>query len=437
MQLAASRGIEFIYAISPGLDIQYSAPGEIEALKNKLEQVASIGVHSFAFLFDDIAAHMKQEDAGVFPSLAAAQVHVTNKLVEILQPTRALFCPTEYCSLRSVPSLKESAYLLEVGATLNPDVQVMWTGIKIISDSITVSHMKEVCEVLRRKPVIWDNFHANDYDQRRAYLGPYAQRDPGIVNYIGGVLINPNTEFNLNFVAIHTLAAWVREGTSYNPDKALQDALDEWLPLFRQESDQQIFSMAELTLLVDVFYLPYSHGPQAQHFIRSFEFLLQNPRQDPEWPRVVAEIRAFCKRVITMFEKLTEIENRELLYDLYKYAWGVKEIAIVYELATGWLEQTDDPTIGFVSTDHIVGTYDGGFLADLQLMLPFNRQSGLFSLNYKANHKKRVFTIRPYTPADLASVYSVCLKTGDSGADGLCVCCCFTNIFSCTLSLSL
>ncbi len=30
--------------------------------------------------------------------------------------------------------------------------------------------------ILRRKPTIWDNLHANDYDQQRMYLGPYSGR---------------------------------------------------------------------------------------------------------------------------------------------------------------------------------------------------------------------------------------------------------------------
>ena len=28
-------------------------------------------------------------------------------------------------------------------------------------------------QVIKRKPIIWDNLHANDYDLQRVYLGPY------------------------------------------------------------------------------------------------------------------------------------------------------------------------------------------------------------------------------------------------------------------------
>ena len=47
----------------------------------------------------------------------------------------------------------------------------MWTGDKVIPKDITVSSLEDITSVLRRPPVIWDNEHANDYDQKRVYLG--------------------------------------------------------------------------------------------------------------------------------------------------------------------------------------------------------------------------------------------------------------------------
>lgn len=39
---AKEHGIEFIYAISPGLDITFSNQKEVSALKRKLDQVCKI-----------------------------------------------------------------------------------------------------------------------------------------------------------------------------------------------------------------------------------------------------------------------------------------------------------------------------------------------------------------------------------------------------------
>ncbi len=70
--------------------------------------------------------------------------------------------------------------------------------------------MDELARVLQRPPVIWDNLHANDYDQRRLFLGPYVGRSVSLLPRLNGVLTNPNCEYGANYVALHTLAQWSR-----------------------------------------------------------------------------------------------------------------------------------------------------------------------------------------------------------------------------------
>uniref|UniRef100_A0A2K5S6T5 O-GlcNAcase n=1 Tax=Cebus imitator TaxID=2715852 RepID=A0A2K5S6T5_CEBIM len=90
--------IEFIYAISPGLDITFSNPKEVSTLKRKLDQVSQFGCRSFALLFDDIDHNMCAADKEVFSSFAHAQVSITNEIYQYLgEPETFLFCPTEYC----------------------------------------------------------------------------------------------------------------------------------------------------------------------------------------------------------------------------------------------------------------------------------------------------------------------------------------------------
>lgn len=67
-------------------------------------------------------------------------------------------------------------------------------------------------KVLQRPPVIWDNIHANDYDQRRLFLGPYAGRSTALIPKLNGVLTNPNCEYGANYIPIHTLAQWNKCG---------------------------------------------------------------------------------------------------------------------------------------------------------------------------------------------------------------------------------
>jgi len=43
----------------------------------------------------------------------------------------------------------------------------------VVSNTITVESIELLNSVLKRKVVIWDNIHANDYDPKRVFLGPY------------------------------------------------------------------------------------------------------------------------------------------------------------------------------------------------------------------------------------------------------------------------
>nr|CAG4641483.1 EOG090X01OH [Eurycercus lamellatus] len=266
--------ITFFYALSPGLDITYSSSKEMVILKRKLDQVAQFGCTAFALLFDDIEPEMTESDKEAFQSFAQAQVSVTNEIYEYLnQPKGFLFCPTQYCGSRAVPDVRNSEYLNTVGSKLAPGIDVMWTGPKVISRLITPASIDEISDVLRRKPVIWDNLHANDYDQKRLFLGPYSGRPSSLLSKLKGVLTNPNCEYGANFVAIHSLAQWSKcsadsdgevfgsneavsadieleqeagngrnddeEATSmpnhiYHPRLALRKSLQLWLPEFKR-----------------------------------------------------------------------------------------------------------------------------------------------------------------------------------------------------------
>ncbi|XP_034041644.1 protein O-GlcNAcase [Thalassophryne amazonica] len=289
---AKEHGVEFIYAISPGLDITFSNQKEVSALKRKLDQVSHFGCKSFALLFDDIDHNMCPADKEVFSSFAHAQVSITNEIYQYLgEPETFLFCPTEYCGTFCYPSVSQSPYLHTVGEKLLPGIDVLWTGPKVVSKDITVETIEEVSKILRRAPVIWDNIHANDYDQKRLFLGPYKGRSTELIPRLKGVLTNPNCEFESNFVAIHTLATWYKsnmngvrkdvvmtdgedstvsiqiklenEGSDeeletdmlYSPQLALKLALAEWLGEFgvpHQYNSRQVPQSGAKSTAIDV-----------------------------------------------------------------------------------------------------------------------------------------------------------------------------------------
>ncbi|XP_017760323.1 PREDICTED: protein O-GlcNAcase isoform X2 [Eufriesea mexicana] len=234
---ARECGITFYYALSPGLDITYSSLKEVTILKRKLEQVSQFGCTAFALLFDDIEPEMSEADKEVFQSFAHAQVSVTNDIFQHLGQPKFLLCPTQYCATRAMPNVASSEYLNTLGSKLAQEIDIMWTGPKVISRLLTVESIEEITEVLRRPPVIWDNLHANDYDQKRVFLGPYAGRSPDLIPKLRGVLTNPNCEYGANFIAIHTLAQWSRCNVDGKRDLSLNDTVSADIKLETETED--------------------------------------------------------------------------------------------------------------------------------------------------------------------------------------------------------
>ncbi|XP_074480818.1 protein O-GlcNAcase isoform X2 [Sebastes fasciatus] len=240
---AQSRGLKFVYALSPGQDIVFSSSCDLTLLKRKLRQVSDLGCQAFAILFDDIDHSMCQADSEAFSSFAHAQVTVTNEIYQFLgEPPVFLFCPTEYCGSLCSPSVSKSPYLQTVGEDLLPDITVIWTGSKVISRKLSVDCLAEVESVLQRPPLVWDNLHANDYDSRRLFLGPFKGREPQLRSHLRGLLLNPNCEFEANYIPLHSLGSWYRAGKEerkeeecdYCPDRALSAALQDWMEELNQ-----------------------------------------------------------------------------------------------------------------------------------------------------------------------------------------------------------
>ena len=116
--------------------------------------------------------------------------------------------------------------------------------------------------MLRRKPVIWENFHANDYDIRRVYAGPLAGRDPEILALIDGFITNPNNEFEANFVPVATTGSFLRgEGP------ALDGALAAWQQRFRLAFRDETVPLDALRLLVELHYQPFRCGPEVEELL--------------------------------------------------------------------------------------------------------------------------------------------------------------------------
>lgn len=370
-----SRGVRFVYALSPGLDLRFTEAADVGAIEAKLRQVHDLGVPDFAVLFDDINPDLSAADRERFGTPAAAQAFLGNTILRSARSwnplARVLFCPTEYCGRFATPSVADSPYLRTLGEQLDPDVDVLWTGPEIIAEEIPVASIRELRSVLRRKPVLWDNLHANDYDMRRLYLGPYAGRPGALRDELAGILLNPNGPFEANFVPVHTLAAYVRDGERYRPRTAYQEALAAWLPQFRSRSARP-FTLDDLQLAADLFHLPTTHGDRAVRYLDDLRVILHTPPNS--WGEVAARVEQTTRAIIALYDKATELADRPLLHALYAHLWEVKENALLVGEWARWRQQHPEATVPFTSPGFRPRIYRGGFTAALERLLPMDEQ---------------------------------------------------------------
>jgi hyaluronoglucosaminidase len=224
---AAASGVEFAYAIAPGLDIQYTSDAELQTLVAKCEQVRSIGVSCFQLLWDDIEHELVHpEDEARYgrderPS-GAAQRELSNAFRQALvQPGPLVVCPIGYAGTG------DSAYRRSFSDGLHPEIVVYWTGPEVVSLGITREALNTAVARFRDHTLLlWDNYPVNDFDRSRLFLGPLVGRDPRLAEgKCLGLIANAMVEAIPSKLALSTVADWTREPAGYDPIASYERAL--------------------------------------------------------------------------------------------------------------------------------------------------------------------------------------------------------------------
>ncbi|MGE5586618.1 MAG: protein O-GlcNAcase [Clostridia bacterium] len=222
---ARKHGITFVFAVSPGLSLRYSDRRDQDALAAKLKTMYDAGVRAFALLYDDIPAELRhEEDRKAFDDLAAAQVSFTNavyaRVKELSAETSLMVCPTQYCGDPA------TEYVREIGAGLDPAIDVMWTGPVVCSKELTLEHTKAVAESLKRPVTYWDNYPVNDGPMKsELHIGPYTGRSPYLPEAAKGIFLNPMNQAEASKIPLAAAARYLDDPVRYDPRSAWEDAV--------------------------------------------------------------------------------------------------------------------------------------------------------------------------------------------------------------------
>lgn len=217
-------GVEVGFALSPGLSIRYASADERAALCAKLRGFGELGMRFFALCLDDVpSALVHAEDRATFPSLASAHVALAHELQTALGADATLWLvPTDYLGA------EPTDYLEELGAALDPAIEVGWTGRTVCTPTIELAEARARAATLRRRLLLWDNVPAADGPMRpMLHLNPYVGRATGLVECASGVLLNPMGHARASLLTLRCAARYLDDPFGYDAERAWEEAAAE------------------------------------------------------------------------------------------------------------------------------------------------------------------------------------------------------------------
>ncbi len=229
-QIYRQKNLNFGIGLSPFELYKNFNKSTKQQLKIKLEQLNEINPNILCILFDDMH--------GDFPLLAQNQIEITHFIVENSLASEFVFCPSYYSDdprLVSAFGAKPKNYLEDIGALLDPQINIFWTGPNVFSKSYPKNHLIEVSEKLKRKPMIWDNYPVNDAERLSHFLhlAPFEDNSETLKEYASGHLANPMNQAYLSQLSLYSLSRFYTEtsGLQYTaPRELLAEACSKLCP---------------------------------------------------------------------------------------------------------------------------------------------------------------------------------------------------------------
>ncbi len=291
VNVANNNHVNFVFTISPGLDMCYSSEDEFMLLKEKAQAMWDLGVRDFAILFDDIFQEMScKEDEEKFGSYgsptAAAQAYVLNKFqVEFVEThegaNRLITVPTEYYQDGTSPYREQFADLVD------SEVLVYWTGIGITTETITNEDAEKISDIFKHDLLIWDNHPVNDFSPERLFLSPISGRDAELTNHgVHGLTANPMEHAQASKIPLFTIADYTWNPADYDPmtswEASIQEFGGDFVDEVRTFAENVLSSRVRqqesptLSSLIEAFWNAYEDGEgqrEAEHLSIEFEKL--------------------------------------------------------------------------------------------------------------------------------------------------------------------
>lgn len=218
---AAENKVDFVFAISPGKDIDINSEADYQALVDKCESLYNMGVRSFSILWDDI-----------FTDDGAGQAAIMNRFNKEFVKSKGdvkplITVPTQYWGTSMFTDGQVKPYTKGFAENLDTDIEVMWTGENVMSETVTLDDAEKVNNLYNRKMLLWWNYPVSDYRVDKLALGPIYNLGNDLDSKIGGFVMNPMEFAEASKITLHTGADYAWNTAAYNHDKAWDNAISD------------------------------------------------------------------------------------------------------------------------------------------------------------------------------------------------------------------
>lgn len=335
--VANRNEVDFVWAIHPGQDIKWNQEDR-DNLLSKFEKMYQLGVRSFAVFFDDISGE------GTNPQKQAELLNYIDEKFVQAKPdvTPLVMCPTEYNKSWSNP---KGNYLTTLGEKLNPSIQIMWTGDRVISD-ITRDGIEWINERIKRPAYIWWNFPVSDYVRDHLLLGPVYGNDTTIAKQMSGFVTNPMEHAEASKIAIFSVASYAWNPTKYDTWQAWKDAIRTILPGAAEELECFAIHNSDLGVNGHGYRREESQNiqPVADRFLKAYAENGNYEQEDYE-----ALMNTFERMAESADILLTNTENKPLIEEITPWLYQFKLLAETGEEVLKMAEsQERDSSVDFM-----------------------------------------------------------------------------------------
>jgi hypothetical protein len=178
----------------------------------RVKELADLGLDELGIFFDDMKVSL--------PDLAAQQIEIAHLARDTCPHLKITVTPSQYSFdpvLERVFGKMPPRYLADLGDGLDPDIDVYWTGEEVCAREFSVGHLAEVAALLRRKPLLWDNYPVNDGPRMSQFLHlrGFSGRPARIGEHCAGHAVNPASQAVLSCIPARTLARAYELGDDY------------------------------------------------------------------------------------------------------------------------------------------------------------------------------------------------------------------------------